>query len=645
MTAPLRRIGRIALATRLVFQIASRQVALRGGYRNVFRHGLATFRREGINGLRARLARLSNSTGLADGTSLDELYHAWIDRYDTLTEQKRNQALAEMEHFQSAPLISIVVPTYNSDARFLQEMIESVRHQLYPHWELCIADDASTSESVKQVLEAARAQDERIKVVYRTENGHISEASNSALAIASGQFVALLDHDDVLPAHALFMAVKYMNRYPRARMFYSDEDKLSVDGKRTAPYFKSDWNPQLFLAQNMFSHFGIYETALAREAGGFRTGFEGSQDYDLALRCVELAGHDCVVHIPHVLYHWRVAPGSTASSGSEKPYALLAAIRALEEHLARTHTRATVEHPCDQHSTLRVRYALPQPAPKVSIVIPTRDGLSLIKQCIDSVFAKTNYPNYEIIVIDNGSVKSETLAYFESLKSEPRIRVIRDDSPFNYSALNNRAAAIATGDYLCLLNNDIEIISPEWLDELVGIASQPGNGAVGAALWYPNDTLQHGGVVIGLGGVAGHMHTLLPRGGFGYFCRAAAAQNLSAVTAACLVIRKSIYMEVGGLNEELAVAFNDVDFCLRVREAGYRNVWTPYAELYHHESATRGSDMDPDKYQRFVDEVRWMEKRWGHHLELDPAYNPNLTLSGHDAPFAFADPPRIGMLD
>ncbi|KVC66623.1 glycosyl transferase family 2 [Burkholderia stagnalis] len=635
----------MAHATRLVFQLASRQVALRGGYQNVFRHGLATFQREGINGLRARLSRLSKSAGLADGTSLDELYHAWIDRYDTLTEQKRNQALAEMAHFQSAPLISIVVPTYNSDAHFLQAMIESVRQQLYPNWELCIADDASTSESVKQVLEAARAQDERIKVVYRTENGHISEASNSALAIANGQFVALLDHDDVLPAHALFMAVKYMNRYPRARMFYSDEDKLSVDGKRTSPYFKSDWNPQLFLAQNMFSHFGIYETALAREAGGFRKGFEGSQDYDLALRCVELAGHDSVVHIPHVLYHWRVAPGSTASSGSEKPYALLAAIRALEEHLARTHTRATVEHPCDQHSTLRVRYALPQPAPKISILIPTRDGLSLIKQCIDSIFAKTNYPDYEIIVIDNGSVKSETLTYFESLKSEPRIRVIRDDSPFNYSALNNRAAALATGDYLCLLNNDIEIISPEWLDELVGIASQPGNGAVGAALWYPNDTLQHGGVVIGLGGVAGHMHTLLPRGGFGYFCRAAAAQNLSAVTAACLVIRKSIYMEVGGLNEELAVAFNDVDFCLRVREAGYRNVWTPFAELYHHESATRGSDMDPDKYQRFVGEVRWMEQRWGDHLELDPAYNPNLTLSGHDAPFAFADPPRIGMLD
>lgn len=645
ITAPLRRIGRIALATRLVFQIASRQVALRGGYRNVFRHGLATFRREGINGLRARLARLSNSTGLADGTSLDELYHAWIDRYDTLTEQKRNQALAEMEHFQSAPLISIVVPTYNSDVRFLQEMIESVRHQLYPHWELCIADDASTSESVKQVLEAARAQDERIKVVYRTENGHISEASNSALAIASGEFVALLDHDDILPAHALFMAVKYMNRYPRARMFYSDEDKLSVDGKRSSPYFKSDWNPQLFLAQNMFSHFGVYETALVREAGGFRKGLEGSQDYDLALRCVELAGHDSVVHIPHVLYHWRVAPGSTASSGSEKPYALLAAIRALEEHLARTHTQATVEHPCDQHSTLRVRYALPQPAPKISIIIPTRDGLSLIKQCIDSVLAKTIYPDYEIIVIDNGSVKTETLAYFESLKSEPRIRVMRDDSPFNYSALNNRAAAIATGEYLCLLNNDIEIISAEWLNELVGLASQPGNGAVGAALWYPNDTLQHGGVVIGLGGVAGHMHTMLPRGSFGYFCRATAAQNLSAVTAACLVIRKSIYMEVGGLDEELSVAFNDVDFCLRVREAGYRNVWTPYAELYHHESATRGSDMDPDKYQRFVGEVRWMEKRWGAHLELDPAYNPNLTLSGHDAPFAFADPPRLGMLD
>ncbi|WP_082146130.1 glycosyltransferase family 2 protein [Burkholderia pyrrocinia] len=630
---------------RLALQTLSRQAQIRGGYINAGRYNLGALRRDGLRGLRARLTRLNSGAGFADTPPPPEVYWAWIERYDTLTEQRRIQALAEIEHFERCPLISIVVPTYNSDERFLREMIESVRGQIYPHWELCIADDASPSESVRQVLEAARASDERIKVVYRSVNGHISEASNSALDIATGEYVALLDHDDIIPPHALFMVVKYLNKYPGARMFYSDEDKLSADNERTSPYFKSDWNPQLFLSQNMFSHLGVFETALVREAGGFRKGLEGSQDYDLALRCVELSGHDAVVHIPHVLYHWRILPGSTASSGSEKPYALVAAIRALEDHLARTQTRAVVEPPSNQHSTLRVKYALPRPAPKTSIIIPTRDGLSILKQCIDSIFARTTYPNYEIIIVDNGSVKPETLAYFDSLKTETRVRILRDDSPFNFSALNNRAVAIATGDYVCLLNNDVEVISPDWLDELVGIASQPGNGAVGAALWYPNDKLQHGGVVIGLGGVAGHMHTLLPRGQYGYFCRAVATQNLSAVTAACLVIRKAIYEEVGGLNEELAVAFNDVDFCLRVREAGYRNVWTPYAELYHHESATRGSDMDPDKYQRFVGEVRWMENRWAGHLEFDPAYNPNLTLSGQVAPFALANPPRLDMLE
>jgi len=271
--------------------------------------------------------------------------------------------------------------------------------------------------------------------------------------------------------------------------------------------------------------------------------------------------------------------------------------------------------------------------------------VELLRQCIDSVIEKTIYENYEIIVVDNGSEKPETLTYFESFRYFDNVRVIRDDSPFNFSALNNHAASEAKGEYLCLLNNDIEVISPDWLDEMVGIASQPGNGAVGAALWYPNDTLQHGGVLIGLGGVAGHMHHKLKRGHFGYFGRAVTTQNLSAVTAACLVIRKSIYDELGGFDEGLAVAFNDVDFCLRVREAGYRNVWTPHAQLYHHESASRGSDMDPDKYERFVKEVRWMENRWGSKLGEDPAYNPNLTFDTTVPPFALAEPPRLAMLD
>jgi len=395
----------------------------------------------------------------------------------------------------------------------------------------------------------------------------------------------------------------------------------------------------------MYSHLGVFETALVREVGGFRKGFEGSQDYDLVLRCVEVAGNDKVVHIPHVLYHWRIVPGSTAGSGSEKPYAYLAAKRAIEEHIERIGVSAKLEEPIATLQVFRVRYALPLPEPRVSIIIPTRDGLHLLRQCIDSVRKRTAYQNYEIIVVDNGSEKSETLAYFDEIKQLPNVLVIRDESPFNFSALNNRAAALSSGEILCLLNNDIEVISPEWLSEMVSLAIQPGNGAVGACLWYPSGALQHGGVIIGLGGVAGHMHHMLPKGQFGYFGRAVVTQNLSAVTAACLVIKKSIYAELGGLSEELAVAFNDVDFCLRVRDAGYRNVWTPYAQLYHHESASRGSDMDPDKYQRFLGEIKRMEDRWADSFDFDPAYNPNLSLSTSVLPFTLSSPPRIGQFD
>jgi len=645
ITAPLRRLSAMARAIRLVWGTIQRQANVQGSYAGAIRHYASVLRRTGLSGARDHLRRLQSGVGFADRPPPEAVYNGWISRYDTFGETEREKAQEIMAAFTRQPLISVVVPTYNSDPVFLEAMIQSVLNQVYPHWELCIADDASTLPEPAQILRKYMALDSRIKVVFRDVNGHISEASNSALAIATGQYIALLDHDDVLPAHALFSVARYINKHPDARMFYSDEDKLTADGKRTMPYFKCDWNPQLFLTQNMFSHLGVFEAALVREAGGFRKGFEGSQDYDLTLRCVEIAGHEKVVHIPHVLYHWRIAPGSTASSGSEKPYALVAAIRALEEHLQRIHAEATVEQVFDEPPIMRVRYAVPHPAPKVSIIIPTRDGVDLLRQCIDSIFLRTIYPNYEIIVVDNGSVKEETLSYFAQISEQRNVRILRDDSPFNFSALNNRAAAVATGEYLCLLNNDIEVISPDWLNEMVGVAGQPGHGAVGAALWYPDNTLQHGGVLMGLGGVAGHIHHRMKRGLFGYFGRAVMRQHLSAVTAACLVIRKSIYDEVGGLDEELAVAFNDVDFCLRVGEAGYKNVWTPHAELYHHESATRGSDMAPDKYDRFVKEVRWMEKRWADKLAYDPAYNPNLTLNPQLPLFTLADPPRTHILD
>lgn len=645
LTAPLRACGRAAVAVRAVRDVLRRQAIVRGGYASAFAYYAGLLRREGVGGALRRLRTLARGGGVADAPPPEHLYREWIEQYDTISEADRRAIVADIERPGRRPLISVLVPTYNSDERFLREMIESVRAQIYPHWELCIADDASTDGAVRRVLEEAVTLDARIKITFRAVNGHISEASNSALALASGEYVALLDHDDRLPPHALYMVARYINLHPDARMFYSDEDKLSPDGTRMSPYFKSDWNPLLFLTRNTFSHLGVFETALVRQVGGFRKGYEGSQDYDLALRCVEVCGDDRVVHIPHVLYHWRVVPGSTATSASEKPYALTAAQRAVEEHLSRSRIKATVELPSDGPQLIRVRYALPHPQPLVSIIIPARDAVQLTRQCIESIFKRTLYRSYEIILVDNGSVEAETLVYLDEIATRPNVTVLRDDSPFNFSALNNRAAAQSKGEYLCLLNNDIEVISPDWLNEMVGLAAQPRTGAVGARLWYPDDTLQHGGVLLGLGRVAGHLYMGARREQAGYFARAIAAQNLSAVTAACLVVSKAAYEQVGGLNEELAVAFNDIDFCLRLLEAGYRNAWTPHAELYHHESASRGSDMDPRKYQRFVAEVQWMESRWGDRLGRDSAYNPNLSLDLAQPPFSLAQPPRIGKLE
>jgi len=645
ITVPLRAISRVIVAVRLAIDIVSRQAQVRNGFAGAIRYYASTLRREGFHGIVRLLGRLSEGVGVADRPPQDEIYHEWVRRYDTIELAQRQTINEEITRLTRRPVISVIVPTFNSDERLLREMINSVCEQIYPDWELCIADDASTEPKIRRLLLEAAANDKRIKIVFRETNGHISEASNSALTLATGEYVALLDHDDILPPHALYMVARYINLHPTGRMFYSDEDKITIDGKRNTPYFKSDWNPQMFLARNMFSHLGVFERSLVSEVGGFRKGYEGSQDYDLALRCVERAGHGAVIHIPHVLYHWRIVPGSTAGSGNAKPYAFIAAIRAVEDHLRRGRISATVEQSFDGRDILRVRYALPQRRPMVTIIIPTRDSLHLTRKCIDSVLKKTLYRDFEIIIVDNGSVNPETLSYFTEMSMHENVRVLRDDTPFNFSALNNRAARESNGEYLCLLNNDIEVISPDWLDEMVGLASQPGTGAVGACLWYPNDTLQHGGILIGLGGVAGHMHSMMRRGNFGYFGRAVVTQNLSAVTAACLVVKRSVYEEVSGLNEELSVAFNDVDFCLRLVKAGYRNIWTPYAELYHHESASRGSDLSPSRYQHFVGEVRWMEERWRDWFERDPAYNPNLSLSSGVSPFSLATPPRIGQLE
>lgn len=626
VTAPMRRIRTAGLTTKATAQQLQTVIRRRGGIWPALRRAFEIYQQSGVGGLKRFASRAVAS---------NQDYAEWVRRYDTLDAEARAGLRARVDAMPNKPLISIVMPTYNPNPTWLEEAIESVQSQLYPFWELCIADDASPDPICREILSRFAAHDERIKVVYRDQNGHISAASNSALDLATGQWVALMDHDDVLPEHALFWVADAINVHPDARLIYSDEDKIDASGVRASPYFKPDWNQDLFYSQNVFSHLGVFETALLREVGGFRTGFEGAQDYDLVLRCMERVQSGQILHIPKVLYHWRVHAESTANTKDAKPYAQLAGERALNEHFGRAGIHGHVTYAGNGY---RAHYDLPDPPPLVSLIIPTRNAMQLVRQCIDSIEARTTYPSYEIILVDNGSDDPESLAYFETLKQRPNFRVIRDDSEFNYSKLNNLAVAAARGDVVGLINNDIEVITPDWLSEMVSIACQPGVGAVGARLWYPDRTLQHGGVVLGIGGVAGHAHKRLPADQGGYFQRAALIQSFSVVTAACLIVQKKHYVAVNGLNEaELKVAFNDVDFCLRLREAGLRNVWTPYAELFHHESATRGEDTNPEKQQRFAGEVRYMMERWGDALTRDPAYNPNLTLDHED--FSLAWPP------
>lgn len=613
-----------------------------GGIKEAFARLIDLYKREGVSGIKNKVRIAFHGDLVAPSVGSDEFdrndYAEWIRRYDMQTESSRAALLSNINSLGRRPLISVVVPTYNSNLKWLNDAIDSVRNQIYPYWELCIADDASSNPEIRKSLERYEQEDARIKVVIREQNGHISAASNSALELASGEWISFLDHDDLLSPHALALIAETINRYPTARLIYSDEDKIDDIGNRCSPYFKCDFNIDLLRSQNMICHLATYEKNLLNKLGGFRLGFEGSQDYDLALRAVELLDSKQVVHIPHVLYHWRIHPDSTSMKSEAKSYTQDAGVNALREHLARLGIPATVELTPFKH--YRIRYAIPLPQPKVTLIIPTRNGYHLIRQCIESILEKTTYENYDILIVDNGSDDPEALAYFSSFKSSSKVRVIREESPFNYSFLNNIAVSQASGDYIGLLNNDIEVITRDWLEEMLGFAVQPGRGAIGARLWYPDETLQHGGIVLGLGGVAGHEHKRLARGGLGYFGRAALAHGVSGVTAACLVIKKSIYTEIGGLNEtDLQVAFNDVDFCLKVREAGYQNVWTPFAELYHHESATRGVEDTPEKKARFAKEVAYMVRTWEKFLRNDPAYSPNLTLQHED--FSLAWPPRV----
>jgi glycosyltransferase involved in cell wall biosynthesis len=557
-------------------------------------------------------------------TSLD--YADWLAARDLAPEIERQQVVNDLANH---PLISVLLPVFNPKVEFLKKAIDSVVRQSYPHWQLCIANDASTDPEVAMVLDDYANRDSRILVVHRRENGHISAASNSALEMAEGEFIALLDHDDELVPGALLSIVEALNANPGALLLYSDEDKIDEFGQRFDPHFKPDWNPELLLGQNYISHLGVYHAERVREIGGFREGFEGSQDHDLVLRFTKGLDEKNIVHIPEVLYHWRALEGSTAMASGEKSYTSQAGLTAVSDALTDYSEVSVIAGPVP--NTYRVKYPLPEKPPKVSLLIPTRDGVDMLKPCVDALLERTDYPNFEVLILDNQSSCEQTLQYMDEIAEDARVRVLRWDFPFNYSAINNFGAEQATGELVGLVNNDVEPINSDWLCEMVRHAVRPEIGCVGAKLYYPNDTIQHAGVILGIGGVAGHAHKYFDRHADGYFSRLHLVQNVSAVTAACLLVRKSVFDEAGGLDQEnLTVAFNDVDFCLRVREMGYRNLWTPFAEAYHHESVSRGADDTPEKRDRHNREVDYMRRRWGDSLFNDPAYNPNLTLIHED---------------
>lgn len=559
-------------------------------------------------------------------------YRQWIALFDRRARTAGPRAGTRAD----APLISVVLPVRDPPLNWLRRCLDSVLAQSHGRWQLCVVDDASSSSEVRGVLRDYAGRDRRICVQFRERHGHICHASNDAIAQAQGDWLGFLDHDDELSPDALHEVALAIRAHPGARLLYSDEDKIDESGRRYDPHFKPAWNPDLLRAQNYFCHFTVIRADLVRAVGGLRPGYEGAQDHDLALRCVEGLRDDEIAHIPKVLYHWRATAGSTARGSDHKPYALEAGRRAVEEHLSRIGRRSEVV--VTGHGYYRAVRKLGAAAPRVTVIVPTRDRVDLLRTCVESVLERTDYPDFELMVIDNASAEAETLAYLDLLRGRERVRVVEYPIPFNFSAIVNHGVRQSTGEVLCLLNNDTEVYAADWLNELVSHAVREEVGAVGCMLYYPTDTIQHAGVILGVGGVAGHVHLHLGRGSNGYLGRAGVVHNLSAVTGACLAVRRSVFDRAGGMDESLAVAFNDIDLCLRIDALGYRNVWTPFAELYHHESASRGYDVTPEKRQRFQSECEAMRRRWGELLFDDPAYNPNLSLDSHHFELAF--PPR-----
>lgn len=549
-------------------------------------------------------------------------YGPWFEKHRLSQEELDRQ---RKKKWRDAPLISVAVPAYRTPPLFLEQMIRSVQAQTYPHWELCIVNASCDDQEMNQVLEQSAGADMRIRVKNLHTNLGIAGNTNEALNMARGEFVGLLDHDDLLAPQALFRIAEALTKESQADVIYTDEDKVTTDlSEHFQPHFKPDFNLDLLRSNNYITHFFVVRKSLAEKVGGFRREFDGAQDYDFIFRCTE--GARKILHVPEVLYHWRTHKASTADNPASKMYAFEAGKRAIEAHLAR----------CDQEGTVslrkdlgfyRVEYPV-QEEPLVSILIPNKDQKETLETCLNAIWTRSTYKNYEILIIENNSESQEIFDYYREIEKRPGVRVLTWKEGFNYSAINNFGEKSAAGDYLLFLNNDVEVISPHWIEELLGNCQRKEVGIVGAKLYYPDDTIQHAGTIIGIGGIAGHAFLNMPRSRTGYLHKASLQMDLSAVTAACMMMKRQVFRQLGGFEEQLSVAFNDVDLCLRTVQAGYLVVYNPEAELYHYESKSRGAEDSEEKVRRFQEEIEFMRSRWMDLLKKgDPYYNRNLTLS------------------
>jgi GT2 family glycosyltransferase len=633
--APMRAPGFFSQSSLLIHRISAAESFLRRAHRVVLtllslrgtrgeaRHGLS-WRGAAVNLHEAYISTARLQIQRYRGHDYDE----FIARHDGLSPAERAAMMASLRMVEAPTLISLVIHVRDVQPSLFAEMLESIRSQIYGHWELVLRIDRSASIECRKILEDARQEDSRIVVLEHIEQANAAASLNAALPWIKGDFFAVIGQHDLLPNLALLRLAGVIQSQPDVVVVYTDHDCIDATGRRFAPHFKPDWNPDFFTAFDYMANLRLWKTDTVRHLNGFRLGFDGAECFDLTLRCIAECRPGQITHIPKVLCHLRDLDGANAASPAsvQSTHGSDAGLRALSDHFEAAGATVAVGA---MPGVYRVRHRVPSPTPLASIIIPTRDKVEILKACVESIQQRTDYATWEIVIVDNGSCEPQTLAWFRQVQQDAKIRVISYPGLFNYSAINNFAVQHAQGNVVVLLNNDIEVISCDWLTEMVGHALRPEVGAVGAKLLYPNGMVQHAGVALGIGGVAGHVHRYLGETEPGYYYRAIATQNYSVVTAACLAVRKRVYEDVGGLDAvNLKVAFNDVDFCLKLLKAGYRNVFTPYALLYHHESLSRGHDDTPEKKAIFEQEFGYMKTYWG--KISDPAYNPNLSLEFED---------------